>query len=119
MTRHGWTAAASFLLLLLADGASAIPLTGVSSQWFPPDARSQGFGRAFTAVADGPAAVWWNPGALAIEQGASVSPYAEFPILPAAEGLVLWSFSARGAWEGIGLGAHLSRLEHREFTATD
>lgn len=40
---------------------------------FPMDVRSLAMGQAGTAVAEGPAAVWWNPGALAVADGIGFS----------------------------------------------
>ena len=59
------------LLLWPAEHVQAGPFTqdetGTTAAVFlkaPISPRSIGLGRAFTAVADGPEAVWWNPGGL-------------------------------------------------------
>ena len=41
------------------------------SQHYRPDARSLGMGSAFSAVAEGPAGLWWNPAA--VREGHSLS----------------------------------------------
>lgn len=45
--------------------------TGAASQQIVPDARSHGMGEAFTAIAEGPAATFWNPGALGFGRSSS------------------------------------------------
>ncbi|MCK4546181.1 MAG: hypothetical protein KAW17_01955 [Candidatus Eisenbacteria sp.] len=81
----------------------------------PPDARSQGMGRAFTAIAEGPAAVFWNPGALGLPQPQSLLPFSRAELGPGVSGdVVLYSFGGTGRWKGIGAGALLNRLSYGE-----
>lgn len=100
----------AILLVLVVPDRLAAQLLG--SEITAPDARALGMGEAFTAVAEGPAAVWWNPGALALSRGVAISPFSRRQLLP--EILDDYRiYSAGGAAEiGIvGLGFHYSDLD--------
>ena len=56
------------LSLLLVSRADASRV-GANSQLIKPEARSYGMGLAFTAIAEGPAAGFWNPAALGLNSG--------------------------------------------------
>lgn len=105
-----------FLLTISANEASAVLTSAIPSQWFPPDARSQGLGRAYTAIAEGPATVWWNPGGLALNDGMYGTPYSNFPLRPSNDGFEIHSFELSGGRDGLGFGAHLHRMKHEEET---
>ena len=93
--------------------------SGAMVQAFVPDARSQGMGRAFTAVARGPWTVWWNPGALPLQRDNDVG-YSEMQLLPGvASDVRTHSVAAVGARDGFGLGAHYARLDYGKSIATD
>jgi hypothetical protein len=68
------------LVLLLVLGARADAYDSFPSvQGDIPDARGAALGRAFTAVAEGPGAVWWNPGGLGLVRGWWVVPLSGTP----------------------------------------
>ena len=78
--RHGlrrfpWGAVLFVLAASAAQSQQAIlaPVSGPQTQLAPLDARALGMGGAFTAVAEGPTAVWWNPGALGAQPEVSVA----------------------------------------------
>ncbi len=52
------------------------------TRMLPPDARSRGMGMAFTALAEGPSACFWNPGALGLLDGLYLSPVSYAEIAP-------------------------------------
>lgn len=81
--------------LLMTPAFGPVESAAQISATIEPDARSNGMGGAFTAVAEGPAAVWWNPGALAFIQGIEVSPFSRRQLLPGiAEGMWIYSIGA-------------------------
>lgn len=100
---------------------AAVAGQGAAVQLFAPDARSRGMGRAFTAVAEGPQACWWNPGALGLlEHIVTVSPWASAQLVPSlADDVRLRSFGATGRVSGAGVGGHLTHLSYGETVATD
>ena len=49
--------------------SSEAAVVGAVSQLKQPDARSQGMGSAYTAIAEGPYASFWNPAALGLQDG--------------------------------------------------
>lgn len=92
--------------------------SGAQIQDIVPDARSQGMGRAFTAVAQGPWTAWWNPGALPLQRDLSVG-YSYAQLVP-GRGRDVWirSAAAARARNGIGCGVHFARLDYGKFTVT-
>ncbi len=66
MRTYAWTGITLLLVgtLAMADGLSTVRTMG----GLGVGARALGLGGAYTAVADGPAALYWNPAALALEQ---------------------------------------------------
>lgn len=65
----------STLPALLAAGLLQPVTARAQFDTFPGDARSDGMGAAFTAVAEGAAAGWWNPAAWAFGPGISILPF--------------------------------------------
>lgn len=116
---HSVFLVSSLLLMLFADEGSAVITSAIPSQWFPPDARSQGLGRAYTAIAEGPAAVWWNPGGLALIDGLYGTPYSRFPVQPRSDGYDIHSYELSGGRDGLGFGAHLQRMKYENWIFTD
>lgn len=107
--RIGPLAFAALLLLL--------PSLALSRRYDPPEwevipnADALGMGGAFSAVAEGPTAVRWNPASLAFQPGAAldVMPYARpTPIFED-----IWFASAAGSIDfgAVGVGANLNYLE--------
>ncbi len=120
----GWTASvSSAIALCLLCGSSverANAQTGAASQWVTPDARSLGMGRAFTAIAEGPTAVWWNPGALGFTEGIYMSPLSYYQLVPGlADDIWFWPFGATVGRDGIGLGAYVGYLDWGESVITN
>ncbi|MBU1701309.1 MAG: hypothetical protein KJ970_16780 [Candidatus Eisenbacteria bacterium] len=90
------------------------------SQFITPDARSQGMGRAFTAIAEGPSANWWNPGALGISRSFYFSPWSAARLVPdLADDVWMRTFGLTGHYRGIGLGAHVAYLSYGESPIVD
>lgn len=58
----------SLLCIVLVSSPEAA-VVGAVSQLMQPDARSQGMGSAYTAIAEGPYASFWNPAALGLQEG--------------------------------------------------
>jgi hypothetical protein len=101
--------------LLMAPALWPAESAGQISAVMEPDARSNGMGGAFTAVAEGPAAVWWNPGALAFGQGIQVSPFSRRQLLPELNADTwIYSIGASASSEGVGCGVHYSYLSYGE-----
>lgn len=97
---------------------AAQPQTGAVSQRFPPDAQSRGMGDAFTALAEGPAAAWWNPAALATGPELAVAPFGYSKLLPhLADDVSMYSFSAAGRRSAFGAGFNLNYLNYGEGDA--
>jgi hypothetical protein len=81
------------------------PARALPTESFAPDARSMGMGGAFTAIADGPFAFWWNPAGLALPQPLSFSPISRSELDPAIDGSRYgYGFGASGNWGSLGLG---------------
>lgn len=124
--KAGITTSIPILLVILISGlqapASAQGTAGAASQLIVPNARAQGMGRAFTAIAEGPSAAWWNPGALAFPRLLSGSPFSISKLVPDLADDV-WFYSVGGAVQfpgiGAGLGGHLSYLTYGESVATN
>ena len=119
-----WTVAVcsaiALFLLCFSSVETADAQGGAASQAITPDARSQGMGRAFTAIAEGPMAVWYNPGALGFTEGIYVSPLSYNRLSPdLADDVRFWPFGVTVGRDGIGLGAYLGRLSWGESMATD
>jgi hypothetical protein len=90
--------------------------TGVISQRFAPDARSAAMGQAATALAEGPTAAYWNPGALGWQRGrawAGVMPLTYTQLVPdLADDVKMYSTAAAGAFHGLGMGFNLNYLDY-------
>jgi hypothetical protein len=108
-----------WILQPVAVFAQAFP-----EQFVPPDARSAALGGAFAAVASGPNAAWWNPGALLAGPNIYVTPFSytePFPLIEQTGGdqwkVGVGAASAVGA---VGVGAHYDvlRLELSSIKAT-
>jgi len=61
--------AVALLTALAPTAAFAGSTAGAASLQIPPDARAEGMGRFFNAVADDAFAPWWNPAGLAFLKG--------------------------------------------------
>jgi hypothetical protein len=82
-----------------------------------PDARGAALGRAFTAVAEGPSAVWWNPGALALPSPWSAQLVTNLTRTRWTESNDLDVYAVSGRLREVGLAAHLMRLGEGEETS--
>ncbi|MCA9727866.1 MAG: hypothetical protein KC729_09305, partial [Candidatus Eisenbacteria bacterium] len=102
------------VLLSLAVGGSAAAFTsGAQSQDIPPDARAQGMGRAFTAIAEGPSAGWWNPAALAEIREIAVSPYSKARLVPDfSSDTYIRTYAAAVPIGPVGVAVHRSSLDY-------
>ena len=74
-----------------------------------PDARALAMRRAFSAIAEGPSAVWWNPGALGLPGRWTATALTEITeddrsfFLPGE----LDVYAIAGMMHGLGVGLHL------------
>ena len=89
-------------------------------QGFIPDARPAGMGRAFTAVAEGPAGVWWNPGSLGLVHGWWAMPFSALPMSSYSEGSHRFgSYGVCGKIRRVGVATHFSRLKFERERQAD
>jgi hypothetical protein len=81
-----------------------------------PDARSIGLGRAYTAIAEGPSGVWWNPGALGMPRSWEATFYTDVG-RRAWIGGDLDVYAVAGPVRDVGLALHVVRVgeEDRGF----
>jgi hypothetical protein len=77
----------------------------------PPDAQGAAMGEAFTALARGPEAAWWNPSALALGRGLAGIPYSRSDRLLPGNDVRLEQFAASWGGGGIGFGATWTRWQ--------
>jgi hypothetical protein len=107
------------LLLLqptLADGAEEfeiVSLLGLHNRFLEPDARSIAMGTAVTAVAEGPAAAYWNLGFLGLPGPTGALSYST-----RETGVRYHFFSAAGNWNGIGVGGHFAGMSSESSIRT-
>lgn len=120
--------------LVGAPPARAQVHSGLPASTLTPDARAAGMGSAFTAVAEGASALWWNPAGLAFAPVGIALSHGQGALgedLDRAfdEDLALQSVGLVAGTRRAGLGAHLNRfaydrgvgefrgLTHREYAA--
>ncbi|MCB9463684.1 MAG: hypothetical protein H6682_08390 [Candidatus Eisenbacteria bacterium] len=107
------TCFAPVLLVTAFAGSGLAQFTsGAQSQDITPNARAQGMGRAFTAIAEGPNATWWNPGSLALQTSISMSPWSSADLVPEFADVQFNSYGIVGARKGTGFSFHLSNLDY-------
>jgi len=110
------------LLLIagLAGSARAQSEAGAQSLLIAPGARSDGMGRAFTAIANDANAVWWNPGGMAFARGHDAS-FMYTQLVPDLADDVNYSYLAYvqhvEGWGGIG--GSVGYLSYGKSLATD
>lgn len=110
------------LLLIagLAGSARAQSEAGAQSLLIAPGARSDGMGRAFTAIANDANAVWWNPGGMAFARGHDAS-FMYTQLVPDLADDVNFSYLAYvqhvEGWGGIG--GSVGYLSYGKSLATD
>jgi hypothetical protein len=70
-----WMSGLALLVLMavLAGPAAAQATGGAACLQITPGARADGMGRAFVALPTDATAIWWNPAALALQQGKVIS----------------------------------------------
>lgn len=98
------------MILTAGTAASAVNLAAPLA-FLPPDAQGTAMGEAFTALARGPAAAWWNPAALALGSGLRGTPYSRSDRLLPWNDARLEQFTAAWGGGGLGIGATWSRYE--------
>ena len=102
---------AGFLITIAVALAGPERAKAHPTESFPPDARSMGMGGAFTAIADGPFAFWWNPAGLALPQPLSFSLISRSELDPTIDGSRYgYAFGASGNWGSLGLGFGLTTM---------
>ncbi|MEZ4649664.1 MAG: hypothetical protein R3E97_12945 [Candidatus Eisenbacteria bacterium] len=114
---HQFAVAVSLAVLFSAPPGTSVGQTtsGAQSQHMTPNARAQGMGRAFTAIAEGPNATWWNPGGLGLQSSVSLSPWSAMQLVPdLAPDVWSHSYGIAGSHRGVGLGFHLTDLNYGE-----
>jgi hypothetical protein len=91
--------------------------------FLPPDAHGAAMGEAFTALARGPEAAWWNPAALAFGRGLRGIPYSRNDRMLPWEDARLEQFTAAYGGGGLGLGTTWTRelidAKHPIFSPED
>ncbi|MBZ0171927.1 MAG: hypothetical protein K8E66_06070, partial [Phycisphaerales bacterium] len=123
MVRSLRVAFAVVILLVPMPAHSQSLSAAFEAQFFAPDARSAAMGGAFTAIAEGPNATWWNPGALAFGKPVAVMPFSytkPFPLLEmigADHSKV--SFGVTGHRRSVGVGIHYDHFRSRMDTPLD
>ena len=117
--RYGSIAAfVAVLSCVIAAPAFAQVTSGAQSQNLVPNARAQGMGRAFTAIAEGPNAAWWNPGALGMQPSLWMSPWSTAHLVPdLADDVHVHSYGVAGSYRGFGAGFHYTDLDYGESEA--
>lgn len=101
-------------LLLVVPPASAYS-SNPFVQDVVPDARAEGMGRAFTAIADGPSGIWWNPGGLGLQRGWGATPFSTQIVgHPSrdADKATLRFYGLAGRVRRIGIATHFGRWEY-------
>jgi len=87
-------------------------VVGPVAQLLRPDARSQGMGSAYTAIAEGPYASYWNPAALGLQEGLWGG-WGTAQLLPGiADDLWLRSKHVSFSWKGMGIGFNRNFLDY-------
>lgn len=120
MKIHWWNLLIVVAVVSSPAIAAAQGTTGAQAQHINPDARAEGMGRAFTAVAEGASAVWWNPGALALPQHLRIQASGMRLVPDLADDV--WLFGAAAAvpvQERFGVGGYMGYLSYGESIATD
>jgi hypothetical protein len=102
------------IVLVCASDADAQYPRAVLSQNFAPDPRALGMGTAFTALAQGPSAAYWNPAALGIGPdplSIAVQPVSWVNLIPdLSDDVSLYSASAAVEARGLGFGVNLNHM---------
>jgi len=108
-TNRFFTSAAICMVSFFSTEASDV---GVVSQLMPPDARSQGMGSAYTAIAEGPYASYWNPAALGLQEGLWGG-WGTAQLVPdLADDKWLRSKHISFSWKGLGVGFNRNYLDY-------
>jgi len=110
------TASSSIVAILVACqtliGISEASVVGAQSQLLEPDARSQGMGSAYTAIAEGPYASYWNPAALSLQEGLWGG-WGTAQLVPdLADDIWLRSKHVSFSWNGLGIGFNRNYLDY-------
>lgn len=115
-----WSLLISLAIALSPTTVTAQFSTGAQAQHVVTDARAEGMGRAFTAVADGASAIWWNPGALALQPHMAFQVSGMRLVPDLADDVRLYGVSGVVPIdERFGVGGHISYLDYGESIATD
>ncbi len=111
---------ALLLLVGLSNTARAQSEAGGQSTLIAPDARADGMGRAFTAIANDANAIWWNVGGMAFARGHDVT-LMYIPLVPDLSDDVNYSnISYVQHSDGLGgIGFSIAYLSYGKSQATD
>jgi hypothetical protein len=111
------------IVLVCASGADAQYRRAMFSQNFAPDPRALGMGTAFTALAQGPSAAYWNPAGLGIGPdplSIAVQPVSWVRVIPDFSDSRVYSACAAVETRGLGFGVNLNHLslggDYAEYT---
>jgi hypothetical protein len=100
------------LVCLILVGFAEAAVVGASSQLLEPDARSQGMGSAYTAIAEGPYASYWNPAALGLQEGLWGG-WGTAQLIPdLADDKWLRSKHLSFSWSGLGIGFNRNYFDY-------
>ena len=86
---------------------------------YPWDARANAMSGAFTAIAVGPHAAFWNPGALGCEQPPSVSPLSRIRFGEGDDAATFVAFGVTHTWHRLGFGLGFSDISGGKFPYGD
>jgi len=97
---------------IIQSGFAGAAVVGAHSQLLEPDARSQGMGSAYTAIAEGPYASYWNPAALGIQEGLWGG-WGTAQLVPdLADDIWLRSKHMSFSWKNLGVGFNRNYLDY-------
>jgi hypothetical protein len=115
-----WRLALAVAVAVMLSTVTVPGALAVIGQELAPDARSQGLGRAFTALAEGPAATWWNPAALGLQRGVHINPYSRVQLVPSlSDDIYFHSYGGTAEVGPVGVGFHLSNLDYGTHVVRD
>jgi len=106
-------------LLLVAMAAwvprpAAASLATAVNQQIPPGARAAAMGNAYTAIAEGGHASWWNPGAFALLDGVFVDGTRSQLVPDLADDIWFRVGGLAAGYRGLGLGFQYTHLSYGE-----
>jgi hypothetical protein len=108
-------------IVLIVPLVIATPARAQTSESLSPDARARGMGEAYTSIAEGGSAAWWNPGALGLLEYTSLTLYSPMDYGLGDHGgeIIHRSFGISGRHRALGYGVHLNHMSLGKQTLTN